>query len=66
MLPVGPVHDFEDGVLWAGEFPERRAGYSDFITTVSRKYSQEIQTAEYGFGLEGVLRDRASVPSLVF
>ena len=34
--------------------------YSDFITTVSKKYSQEIQTAEYGFGLEGVLRDRAS------
>jgi starch synthase len=34
--------------------------YSDYITTVSRKYSQEIQTAEYGFGLEGVLRDRAS------
>src|SRR6202795_4468776 len=37
--------------------------YSDFITTVSRKYSQEIQTAEYGFGLEGVLRDRASTVS---
>ena len=34
--------------------------YSDFITTVSKKYSQEIQTAEYGFGLEGVLRDRAA------
>jgi starch synthase len=34
--------------------------YSDFITTVSRKYSQEIQTTEFGFGLEGVLRDRAS------
>lgn len=33
--------------------------YSDFITTVSRKYSQEIQTTEFGFGLEGVLKDRA-------
>ncbi|HKS75361.1 MAG TPA: glycogen synthase GlgA [Terriglobales bacterium] len=34
--------------------------YSDFITTVSRKYSQEIQTTEFGFGLEGVLHDRAA------
>jgi starch synthase len=34
--------------------------FSDFITTVSRKYSQEIQTSEYGFGLEGVLKSRAS------
>src|ERR1700736_163999 len=34
--------------------------YSDYITTVSRKYSHEIQTAEFGFGLEGVLRDRAA------
>jgi len=33
---------------------------ADFITTVSRKYSQEIQTAEFGFGLEGVLRARGS------
>ncbi|MGO9073634.1 MAG: glycogen synthase GlgA [Terriglobales bacterium] len=34
--------------------------YSDYITTVSKKYSQEIQTTEYGFGLEGVLRNRAA------
>ena len=33
--------------------------FSDFITTVSRKYSEEIQTPEYGFGLEGVLRGRS-------
>jgi starch synthase len=34
--------------------------FADFVTTVSRKYSQEIQTTEFGFGLEGVLRTRSS------
>jgi starch synthase len=34
--------------------------FSDFATTVSRRYAQEIQTSEYGFGLEGVLRARAA------
>jgi len=33
--------------------------YSDYLTTVSRKYAQEIQTPEFGFGLEGVVRSRA-------
>ena len=33
--------------------------YSDFVTTVSRRYAQEIQTTEFGFGLEGVLKDRS-------
>ena len=33
--------------------------YADAITTVSEKYSQEIQTdSEYGCGLEGVLKGR--------
>ncbi len=34
--------------------------FSDYVTTVSKRYSQEIQTSEYGFGLEGVLRSRAA------
>ncbi len=34
--------------------------FSDFITTVSKKYSQEVQTSEYGFGLEGVLKARSA------
>ncbi len=32
--------------------------FADFLTTVSRKYSQEIQTPEYGCGLEGVIQKR--------
>jgi starch synthase len=46
------------------EFWERinfmKAGivYADGINTVSQKYSEEIQTPEYGYGLEGILRKR--------
>ncbi|MEK6557757.1 MAG: glycogen/starch synthase, partial [Candidatus Margulisiibacteriota bacterium] len=32
--------------------------FSDLVTTVSERYSQEIQTEEYGAGLNGVLRGR--------
>jgi starch synthase len=32
--------------------------FSDYITTVSPTYSKEIQTPEYGFGMEGILRER--------
>jgi starch synthase len=33
--------------------------FGDYLTTVSRKYAEEIQTAEYGHGLDGVVRARA-------
>ncbi len=33
--------------------------FSDFVTTVSRKYAEEIQTPEFGCGLDGVLRANA-------
>jgi starch synthase len=33
--------------------------FSDYLTTVSRKYAQEIQTREYGYALDGVVRSRA-------
>jgi starch synthase len=46
------------------EFWERinfmKAGivYTDVINTVSQRYSQEIQTPEFGYGLEGILSKR--------
>jgi starch synthase len=33
---------------------------ADIITTVSRQYAREIQTPEFGFGLDGVLRRRSA------
>ena len=34
--------------------------YSDRLTTVSPRYAQEIQTPEFGEGLDGVFRNRAA------
>jgi starch synthase len=34
--------------------------YSELITTVSPRYADEIQTPEFGFGFEGILRRRSA------
>lgn len=34
--------------------------HSTILSTVSRGYAREIQTSDYGWGLEGVIRDRAA------
>jgi starch synthase len=48
------------GVEYFGNVNYLKAGivYSDYLTTVSRKYAQEIQTPEFGYGLDGVARGR--------
>ena len=50
-----------DRAEFYGTFDFLKGGivYSDAINTVSRKYAEEIQTAEFGNGLDGVLRSRA-------
>jgi len=49
-----------EGVEFWGRINLMKAGivFADVINTVSRKYSEEIQTPEYGYGLEGILRKR--------
>lgn len=52
-----------EGVEFWGGISMLKAGlnFADAITTVSPTYAREIQGAELGFGLDGVLRGRASV-----
>jgi|CXWL01.1.fsa_nt_gi starch synthase len=50
------------GVEYYGQVNVMKAGlmYADFLSTVSPTYSEEIQTPEYGCGLEGVVAERRS------
>lgn len=51
-----------DGLEHYNQFNFLKGGvvFADALTTVSRKYAEEIQTPEFGYGLEGVLRGRAA------
>ncbi len=58
-IPQSAFH--VDGLEFYGFVNLLKGGlvYSDYLTTVSRKYAEEIQTPEYGHGLDGVARSRA-------
>jgi starch synthase len=56
-----PAVLFNPGALeFYGSVNFLKAGliYSDYLTTVSKKYAEEIRTPEFGYGLDGVVRGR--------
>jgi starch synthase len=52
----------EGGLEFYGNISYLKGGilFSDLITTVSPTYSREIQTREFGYGMEGVLKSRSA------
>src|SRR5271167_1152895 len=58
---IPPAVFHPSGIEFFGNVNFLKGGlvYSDYLTTVSPKYAQEIQPPEYGFGLHGVVRSRA-------
>lgn len=50
-----------DKIEYFGNVNYMKAGivYSDMISTVSETYAKEIQTSGFGYGLDGLLKDRS-------
>jgi starch synthase len=51
-----------EGLEYYGKMNFMKGGilFSNKVTTVSERYAEEIKTPEYGYGLDGVLRDRST------
>lgn len=62
MMDLNDGYFTSDKLEFNGMVSFMKAGllYSDAINTVSTTYSYEIQTGQYGYGLDGVLRCRSN------
>lgn len=61
LLGLGEEYFHPDRLEFYGKVSFMKAGlvYADILNTVSSKYAREIQTPQYGEGMDGLLRKRA-------
>lgn len=66
-LGLGNEYFNPDKLEFYGDISFSKAGilYSDIVTTVSKSYANEIQTKEFGFGYEGLMKMKKDQNKLV-